>query len=62
MNTFVKSMINAVVSWLVVALVLSLVRDMSFMQALTTPYTIALSISALVCSYIGFERKAQIAE
>ena len=59
MNNFVKALINGVLSWLLVALVLNLVKDVSFVQALTMPYTVALAASALAVSYIGFERKAR---
>ena len=59
MNNFVKALINGVLSWLLVALVLNLVKDVNFVQALTAPYTVALAVSALVGSYIGFERKAR---
>ena len=59
MNNIVKALINGVLSWLLVALVLYLVKGVNFVQALTAPYTVALAITALVGSYIGFERKAR---
>ncbi len=59
-NNFVRALINGVLSWVLVALVLNLVKGVSFVQALTAPYTVALAVSALVASYIGFERKARM--
>ena len=56
-STRVKSLRNGVISWLVIALVLSLVKDLSLVQAFAAPYTIALALSAALGSYIGFERK-----
>ena len=58
-NTLIKSLLNGVISLLVLAVLLSLIKGMSFVQALTVPYTIAAAIVAMVCSYIGFARKAK---
>jgi hypothetical protein len=59
MNNIVKALVNGVLSWLLVALVLSLVKDMSLVQAITAPYTVVLAVTAVVSSWIGFERKAR---
>ena len=58
-NIFIKSLLNGVISLLVLAVLLSLIKDMSFVQALTGPYTIAIAIAAMVGSYIGFARKVK---
>ena len=58
-NILIKSLLNGVISLLVLAVLLSLGKDMSFVQALTVPYTIAAAIAAMVGSYIGFARKAK---
>ena len=58
-NILIKSLLNGVISLLVLAVLLSLIKDMSFVQALTVPYTIAVAIAAMVGSYIGFARKAK---
>ena len=56
-NIIIKSLINGVVSFFVVALVLDLVKGIPFGQALVNPFNIFLCISAIVGSFIGFSRK-----
>ena len=58
-NILIKSLLNGVISLLVLAVLLILIKDMSFVQALTKFYTIAVAIAAMVGSYIGFARKAK---
>ena len=58
-NILIKSLLNGVISLLVLAVLLSLIKGMSFVQALTVPYTIAVAIVAMVGSFIGFARKAK---
>ena len=53
----IKPLINGVVSYFLVALVLTLIKGQPFGQALTAPYTIFLGVAALVGSVIGFWRK-----
>jgi hypothetical protein len=55
----IKSLLNGIISLLVLALLLGLVKDQGFVQALTAPYTIAVALVAIVGSYIGFARKAK---
>ncbi len=57
-NILIKALINGVAGWLVLAVFLSLIKDMSLVQAMIAPYTIAMSVAALVGSYIGFLRRA----
>ena len=57
-NIIIKSLLNGVTSFFLVALVLDLVKGIPFGQALAEPYNIILGISAIVGSYIGFTRKA----
>ena len=58
-NILIKSLLNGVITLLALAVILSLVKDVGFVQALIAPYTIAASIAAMVGSYIGFARKAK---
>ena len=58
-NILIKSLLNGVISLLVLAVLLSLRTDMSFVQALTVPYALVVAITAMVGSYIGFARKAK---
>ena len=55
----VKALVNGIVSLLVLAVLLSLVNGIGFMEALMAPYTIIAAISAVAASYIGFVRKAR---
>ena len=55
----IKALINGVVSLLVLAVLLSLIKGAGFMEALMAPYTICIALAAAVCSYIGFMRKAK---
>ena len=57
-NIIIKSLLNGVISFFLVAVVLDLVKGIPFGQALVEPYNIILGISATICSYIGFSRKA----
>ena len=56
-SIIIKFLIDGVVSYLLVALVLTLVKGQPYAQALTAPYTIFLGVAALVGSVIGFWRK-----
>ena len=56
----VKALVNGIVSLLVLAVLLSLVNGIGFMEALMAPYTIIAAISAVAASYIGFVRKARV--
>ena len=60
-SIIIKSLINMVLAWLLVALVICLKQDISYVDALTAPYTIYLAIAAGVGSFIGFmiRRKMQ---
>ena len=58
MNTLDKALITGIVSWLAIALILHLAKDMSFGQAFTALYTVVLAVTAVAGSYIGFRRKA----
>ena len=49
----IKALINALLTWLLVALVLSLKRHISYGEALTTSYTIVLAIVAGLGSFLG---------
>ena len=58
-NILIKSLLNGVISLLVLAVLLSLINDLCFVPAPTELYTIAAAIAAMVGSYIGFARKAK---
>ena len=52
-SNITKALVNAILTWLLVALVVCLKRDLPFIDVLTTPYTIVVAIVAGVASYVG---------
>ena len=50
----VKSLLNGILTFVVVALVQYLVKGVALTQAIAAPYTIFLTISAIVGSFVGF--------
>ena len=56
-NIIVKSLLNGIASFLLVAVVLNLAKGIPFGQALVEPYSIFLGVSAIIGSCIGFSRK-----
>ena len=57
-NIIIKSLLNGILTFVVVALVQYLVEGVALTQAIAAPYTIFLAISAIVGSFIGFSIKA----
>lgn len=54
----IKSLFESVIGWVLLALILSQMKDITFIQALLAPYTIAMMASAFVGGCIGYRRKA----
>ena len=59
MNSILKALIESVIGGLLLALLLTLTKDINFVQALTAPVTIVAVVSAFMGSYVGFQRKAR---
>ena len=59
MNNIIKALVESVIGGLLLALLLTLVKDITFVQALTAPATIIAIVSAFMGSYVGFQRKAR---
>ena len=59
MNDILKALIESVIGGLLLALLLTLVKDITFVQAITAPATIIAVVSAFFGSLIGFQRKAR---
>ncbi len=53
----IKSMINTVVTWLLFAMILSVINHVALGQSLVEIHTILLAIFAGLGSYVGFLRK-----
>lgn len=58
MNSIIKSLLNGIASFLLVALAQTLIKGVTFVQALVSPYTVFLAVTAIVFSFIGFTVKA----
>ena len=59
MNNILKALVESVIGGLLLALLLTLVKEITFVQALTSPATIIAVVSAFMGSYVGFLRKAR---
>ena len=57
-NLIIKSLLNGILSFVLVALVLHLVKGVAIAQAIVAPYTIFLTLSAIAGSFVGFNIKA----
>lgn len=54
----IKSLLNGVVAWLALALILSWMNGLRFVEALVLPYIITAAVTACLASFIGFVGKA----
>ena len=57
-NIIIKSLLNGIFAFVLVALIQHLVKGVAIAQAIVAPYTIFLTISAIAGSYMGFNIKA----
>ena len=57
-SIIIKSLVNGILAFVLVALVQYLVKGMAFAKAIVASYTIFLTLSAIVDSFIGFSIKA----
>ena len=57
-KNIIKSLVNGILAFVLVALVQHLVKGVAITQAIIAPYTIFLTISAIVGSFVGFSIKA----
>ena len=57
-NIILKSLINGILTWLVLGLFLSLTKDTTFVETLITPYILFVASACIGGSFIGFKRKA----
>lgn len=59
MSIIVKSVINGIITFLVVGLALSLIKGIAFVQVITMPYFLFIVSSVIVGSYIGFTKNEE---
>ena len=57
-KNIIKSLVNGILAFVLVALVQHLVKGVPVAQAIIAPYTIFLAVSAIVGSFVGFSIKA----
>ena len=58
-NILFKSLLQGIAGMIILALLCSIVKDDSFLELLVEPETILIGISAVIGSYIGYQRKAK---
>jgi hypothetical protein len=61
-KALIKSILNGLITWFVVALAVSLIRDIAFLKVLIEPFIIVSAVTAAVGSYAGFLRKEKMEE
>ena len=57
-KNIIKSLVNGILAFVLVTLVQHLVKGVAITQAVIAPYTIYLTISAIIGSFVGFSIKA----
>ena len=57
-KNIIRSLVNGILAFVLVTLVQHLVKGVAITQAIIAPYTIFLTISAIVGSFVGFSIKA----
>ena len=58
-NIIIKSAVESLIGWVLLAVVMTLTKDITFVHALTTPYCILMAVAGFVGCCIGFQRKAK---
>ena len=56
-NILFKSLVNGVITLIVLSVFATLVRGMLFVQAVTLPYHVLMAVTAVAASYIGLKAK-----
>lgn len=58
-SILIRTVIEGMIGWVLLAVLLCLIKDMSFVQALFAPHTLAMAAAGFLGGYIGLRRKAQ---
>ena len=58
-NMIVRTVIEGMIGWVLLAVTVCVMKDMSFVQALFAPHTLAMATAGFLGGYIGLRRKAQ---
>ena len=56
-NIIIKSLVNGILAFVLVVLIQHLVKGVALAQAVIAPYTIYLTISAIIGSFVGFSMR-----
>lgn len=58
-NIIVRTVIEGLIGWVLLALIMTFMKDMTFVQALIAPQTLVMACSGFIGGYIGLRRRAQ---
>ena len=58
-SILIRTVIEGTIGWVLLAVTVCLIKDMSFVQALFAPHTLAMATAGFLGGYIGLLRKAQ---
>lgn len=58
-NVIIRTVIEGLIGWVLLALIVTYTKDMTFAQALIAPHTLVMATAGFLGGYIGLRRKAQ---
>ena len=58
-NIIIKSVVESLIGWVLLAVVVMLTKNVTFVQALTSMHCILMAVAGFVGCCIGFQRKAK---
>ena len=58
-NIIIKSVVESLIGWVLLAVVVMLTKNITFVQALTPMHCILMAVAGFVGCCIGFQRKAK---
>ncbi len=58
-NIIIRTAIEGTIGWVLLALVMTMAQDITFMQAFFAPHTLVMASAGFIGGYIGLQRRAQ---
>ena len=58
-NIIIRTVIEGLVGWVLLALVVMYAKDMTFVQALIAPHTLVMATAGFLGAYIGLRKRAE---
>ena len=58
-NIIIKSVVESLIGWVLLAVVVMLTRNITFVQAFTSMHCILMTVAGFVGCCIGFQRKTK---